>query len=225
MSQEKPHEISPQGVQPKESRSQPDAPQSSNSMAVEPTKERIYERSSLEGPLRQGEILTNIIQLKLVVDSLELNEGLDFDPVIHPYAIIVTQDCDVIQDFAPRQQQQESDKIIPSILFCEATTAEGLSSQIKGTDIRKRVKQNKDERYQFLEKVAPEDDALGEGLPELGVDFKRYFTLPTEEVYFRITTGEAKRRCRLVSPYLQNFSSRFYYFQNRVALPAEHRSE
>jgi hypothetical protein len=40
------------------------------------------------------------------------------------------------------------------------------------------------------------------------MDFKRYFSLPTEEVYYRIDS-EAKRRCRLVSPYAEHLSTRF----------------
>lgn len=90
--------------------------------------------------------------------------------------------------------------------------------------IWRRIEQNKDERYQFLKRITPEQDTLGEGLPELGIDFKRYFTIPTDEVYVRLSAG-VQRRCRLVSPYLEHLSTRFWYFQARVALPAEHRSE
>ena len=39
------------------------------------------------------------------------------------------------------------------------------------------------------------------GIPELGVDFKRYFTIPTDEIYKRIEKGEVRRRCVLMSPY------------------------
>ena len=55
--------------------------------------------------------------------------------------------------------------------------------------------------------------AIGEGMPELGIDFKRYFTIPTDEVYFRIR-AEAQRRSRLRSPYLEHLSNRFYSFQS-----------
>lgn len=197
---------------------------SSSSQLVE-LKEKIYEKSPLGSPLRQGEIITNLIQLKAAVSSLSTEEP-EIIPVVHPYAIVVTQDCELVQDFKPRSEGNlESDKIIPSVLFCQVVTAEQLRGRadIK-SDIWKRIKQNKDERYQFLEKVLREDDTLNEGLPELSIDFKRYFTLPTDEVYFRLEV-EAKRRSRLRSPYMEHLSSRFYYFQCRVALPADHRSE
>lgn len=149
-----------------------------------------------------------------------------FNRVIHPFAIVVTQDCDLIQDYAVRMESNfSSDKIIPSILFCEVITAEQLrgSGGIK-SDIWKRIRMNRDERYHFLEKVSSVDDSLKEGLPELGIDFKRYFTLPTTEVYMRLET-DVKRRCRLISPYLEHFSTRFCYYQFRVALPKDHFSE
>jgi hypothetical protein len=218
----KPHEAQPSETQPHGAKAQV-----VESEKAESQTERIYTRSDLESSLRQGEILTGLIELRIDVGSLQSGGTPIINPIIHPYAIVVTQDCDVIQDFKPRQANiTTSDKLIPSVLFCEAVPAEELrygGNGIKG-DIWKRVRQNKDERYQFLEKVLPEDDLLGEGLPELGIDFKRYFSIPTDEAYYRLK-AEAKRRCRLVGPYLLHFSSRFNYFQNRVALPAEHRSE
>jgi hypothetical protein len=88
----------------------------------------------------------------------------------------------------------------------------------------KPIKNNKDERYHFLEKVSSEVDVLEKGLPELAIDFKRYFTIPTEEVYVRLEF-DAACRCRLVSPYLEHLSGRFYAFQSRVALPRDPLSE
>jgi len=184
----------------------------------------IYEPSVLQGPLRQGEILCNVVQLKLKVETVGSPE-LEFVFQLHPYVIIVSQDCDLDWDYKARTDQT-TDKLIPNILFCEVTTAESLR---RGGDINSgiwgRVKINKDERYQFLQKVAAEEDALQQGLPELGIDFKRYFTLPADEVYTRIVAQETQRRCRLVSPYLEHFSTRFAYYQFRVALPADHFSE
>ena len=75
------------------------------------------------------------------------------------------------------------------------------------------------------EKIAPADDSQNIGLPELGIDFKRHFTIPTDEMYKRLQIGEAKIRCMLMSPYLEHLSCRFAYFLSRIALPAEHFSE
>ena len=93
------------------------------------------------------------------------------------------------------------------------------------TDIWRRIRINKDERYQFLQRIGSVQDAAGQDLPELGIDFKRYFTIPADEVYRRIELGEAQRRCVLNSPYLEHFCVRFANYLSRVALPADHLSE
>ena len=162
-------------------------------------------------------------------DSLE-GQNLVVDLIIHPFAIILSQDCDLTQDWAARQKLADEagdaelgNRLLRGILFAEVNTAEDLRSRIKKTEHWKRLTQNKDERYHFLEAVPSGADAVNEGLPELGIDFKRYFTLPAGEVYRRVGQG-AKRRCRLASPYLEHLSTRYYYFQQRVALPEDHQS-
>lgn len=187
----------------------------------------IYTRSELGGPLRQGEIVTGLVQAVMALETVLTSEP-ELDYVHHPFAIVLTQDCDLEQDWKARHTatdpgQSVSQGGLPTILFAEMNTAESLRGRVGASDIWKRVRQNKDERYQFLESVPPDEDALSEGLPELGIDFKRYFTIHIDEAYKRIEK-QAKRRCRLVSPYLEHLSIRFFYYQFRVALPADHRS-
>jgi hypothetical protein len=182
-----------------------------------------------EGPLRQGEILTDLVQIQLKTDELNrypLDENEEH-PLLrcdHRIAIVATQDCDLDWDYKDRRNGS-GPKLIPNVLFCEVVSAGQLRSRqdIK-SDIWRRIRTNKNERYQFLEKVAPQQDALGEGLPEMALDFKRCFSMPTGEVYLQVGC-QAKRRCRLVSPYLEHLSHRLFSFHARVALPAEHFSE
>jgi hypothetical protein len=175
--------------------------------------------------LRQGELLTGLVQAILDVEFIGKEEDR-IDRKIHPYAIILTQDCDLEQDFKARSERNKLDKLIPSVLFCEAVTAEALRGSAGiTTDIWKRIRINKDERYQFLQRIGSVQDAAGQDLPELGIDFKRYFTIPADEVYRRIELGEARRRCVLSSPYLEHFCCRFAYYLSRVALPLDHLSE
>lgn len=187
-----------------------------------------YIASDETGALRQGEILSGLMQPKVKLDGLEsYARATAFDMITHPFAIVVSQDCDLDWDFRARSDDPPSEsKKIPSLLLCEVTTAESLSGR---TDINsklwQRIRINKDERYQFLERVPPERDSEQEGVPELGIDFKRYFTLPTEDIYFQIRTRQIKRRAVLTSPYVEHLSSRFCYFQSRIALPADHFSE
>jgi len=178
--------------------------------------------------LRQGEILTNLIQIHLDLQTIGLPEPR-VTPRRHEYALVLSQDCDLDLDFKARRESVARDKfpMISSVLFCEVTTAEQLRQSPGGmnSSIWGRVKTNKDERYQFLQKVEPTEDCSGSGLPELGIDFKRYFTIQADEVYRRIELGEAQRRCVLSSPYLEHLCRRFANYLSRVALPLDHLSE
>jgi len=175
--------------------------------------------------LRQGEILSNVVRIQLDLSSLGTKEHR-VDEVKYDYAVVLTQDCDLEQDFKARQGRNQPDKLLPNVFFCQVATAQQLRGATGITaDIWRRISRNKDERYHFLQRIAADSDALQQGLPELGIDFKRYFTIPTEEIYKRIELGEARRRCVLVSPYLEHLSSRFAYFLSRVTLPEDHFSE
>lgn len=193
-----------------------------------PEGEAIYLPSPSEGPLRQGEIISGLVQARLAIHSVESGTPPLVELVTHPFAVIVSQDCDLEQDYKARNglHDVKPDKILPSVLFCEVTTAEDICNTggVTGHKDRSLFSKNKLERYQYLQKIDPTEDGCREGLPELGIDFKKYFTIPADEVYKRITTT-AKRRCFMKSPYLEHLSSRFCYFQMRIALPEEHKSE
>jgi hypothetical protein len=188
----------------------------------------IYSSSQPATSLKQGEIVSSLPQIVLSAESFysQKEKDLKVHRRMHPLAIVLTQDCDLERDFRERKQDEpKPEKLLPSVLFCEVQTAEELFS---GRDINSkiwaRIKINKDERYQFLNGIAPEEDAQGEGLPELGIDFKRYFTVPTDELYSRFEQ-ETKRRCFLNPPYSQHLIFRFFYFQSRIGLPEDHASE
>lgn len=186
-----------------------------------------------DGPICQAEILSNIIQHTIDISGLS-GGALKVDRRAHPFAIVISQDCDLDQDGKSRtetQRDSESQKaqlksrLIPGILFLEVTGATDLRgrSDINST-LWSRIKINKDERYHFIEAFPLSNDLQAEGGPELAIDFKRYFTIPTEEVYAQISAGLAKRRTMLVTPYAQHLSQRFTSFLARVALPREFES-
>ena len=182
-----------------------------------------YRLSPQSSPLFQGEIVANLIQARLDVASI----GPDRSPVVnlvtHPYAVVLTQDCDLEGDFMLRSKQRQTGSLIPEILFCEVAEAEGFKSgaDIK-SDIWRRVRTNKDERYHYLRGVATEVDAAGRGTPDLALDFKRYFSIPTDEILRRLEIDELKRRACLEPPYREHLATRFFYYHSRVALPEGH---
>jgi len=195
----------------------------------------IYQSSDKDSPLRQGEILTGVIQYKPVVNEIvnEILQGaqesrnLSFTPILHPYTIVVTQDCDLDWDYkARRDSNANSTKLLNSIILCEIETA----AAIRSTDGVNRkewelVISHRHERFYFFEKILPQCEIEQEGLPELTADFKKIFSLDSATLYRQIEVGIAKRRTVLTSPYLEHFSRRYHNFHNRVALPFQYESE
>lgn len=176
----------------------------------------------------QGEILENMVQIITSVESLTHSDAdtLEVLPVTHELVIVMSQDCDLEQDFKRRQTGGEP--TLPNILFCDVWTAETLRlkveqlDQLGRKDWKKRIAQNQNERFHYLQKVAPGEDHRGTGLTATAIDFKIYFTMPTGELYARLATGEARHRCVLNSPYAEHLAHRFFRFQARVALPRDH---
>ncbi len=181
-----------------------------------------YTLADQTGPIRQGEIISHV---DLYIVQLSDREG---EPVTvrresQPYSIVMTQDCDLAQDFNIRSTDNPAAaKLMHNILLCAVDTAENLKATVPvGSDIWKRIIQNKDDRYQYLREIAIDFDSVGVGIPTLLIDFKRAFTIPTAMLYEQLRR-QARRRAVLTSPYLEHLSSRFAYFVSRVALPRDH---
>ncbi|MEQ8469522.1 hypothetical protein [Coleofasciculus sp. E1-EBD-02] len=194
-------------------------------------KKAIYQPSIKNASLRQGEILTDVVQYNPVVSELSREaEELSFEPVIHPYAIIVTQDCDLDWDYRARQSNNaQSSKLLNSVILCEIATAQEVRD-IADKDIMNRkawelVKSQRHERFYFFEKIPVEYELEQAGLPELTADFKKIFGIDASTLYCQLDLGIAKRRTVLSSPYLEHFSQRYYSFHSRVALPYQYESE
>lgn len=200
-----------------------------------PEKMFASSKAGIASSLRQGEILTNLVQIQVNLESIETvqnNINYSVTPLVHPYAIIVSQDCDLEQDFNFRFHKCGKERHrLPSVLFCEVIEAEELrqgernQNVFQSKTVRKNFLDNNEYRFHFIQAIPEEFDALKQGLPELGMEFKRYFSMPTGEVYRRIELSHAQRRCRLKSPYLEHFCNRFHHFNNRIALPEQYESK
>jgi hypothetical protein len=183
-------------------------------------------------------MLSGVTEYRLV-----LPDGSDkprADKIVHSFAVVVSQDCDLDWDFKLRHEQllvptgdkrkveketaRQEAKRLPNVLLLEAREAGEIRQSGLDSAQWKFVRGNQHERYQFLDAVPPSQDACEEGLPELAIDFKRYLCIPTEQLYAQIATT-AKRRTRLLQPYREHLQIRAFGYQVRVALPADHRSE
>lgn len=185
----------------------------------------VYLPSVLGDRLWQGEILQHVVQLKPSLESIVNPNGeIDISPVEHDFAIVMSQDCDLLKDY---NQRQERGVALPNVLLCDLYYAEVLRAKINAEDQlgrkewRKLIAPNQNERFQYLQKMEVNEDLQGEGMPALAIDFRLYFTIPTDELYYRLTQ-EIRRRARLNSPYVEHLAQRCFKFQARVALPRDH---
>ena len=193
----------------------------------------IYQASDRNSAIRQGEILTGLIQYKPRINQESTSEEnqIPFEEFIHPFVIVVTQDCDLDWDYKARQnvnpQNNQSSKLLNSIILCEMDTARVFRDNkdvINNSKEWDRVKSHQHERFYFFEGIPPECDAEQIGLPELTSDFKKVFGIEAEYIYYQVKLGKAKRRVTLISPYLEHFSNCYHNFHRRVALPAPYQS-
>jgi len=192
-------------------------------------KSLIYRASDEKEALRQGEILTGVIQYRPVPEESSPDpEKTQFKPIIHPYTIIVSQDCDLDWDYQARQNKDKPYKLLNSVIFCEVYTAQDIRSdktiQINSSEWN-LVKSNRHQQYHFFEKVPSDCELSQEGLPELTVDFKKVFAIDAGYLYHQISNNIARRRTILECRYLEHFSHRYHDYHGRVALPAQHESE
>lgn len=119
-----------------------------------------------------------------------------------PYAVVMTQDCDLEQDFENRKIESNNQRNrILSILLCPAFLSDDLQEGFHLQDVKLEmdrlnsklwtpIKKNKDERYYFLdtENVIIEDnpdDFIS--VPDLVIDFKHYQTF--KEMKYTINIG------------------------------------
>ena len=184
---------------------------------------------ALEDRIGQGDILRDL-RFKYVINgaSEPLTESVTFD-----FAVVLTQDCDLEQDHsaildmekgerAQGDKKPDHDKYLNSVLVCPAFVAEqlragthmtqfGWTMQVFNSKLWPAVKNNDNPRYHFL------DSSSEFHLPDLVLDFKRFFTLQHDYLY----SMQEQRVTRLETLFRESASQRFAYYLSRVALPEE----
>src|SRR5205085_1261909 len=128
----------------------------------------VYQASPKEGPLLQGEVIGPLWEHQPTAPPVELQEGepLEYVSFRHARMVVMTQDCDLDQDFAVRFKTAEARKnyapastsvdldagSIPNVLLCDAFEEDEIRPLTpKGSDNWRRVKRNQNERYHHLD--------------------------------------------------------------------------
>ena len=170
----------------------------------------------------QGDILRDMLLLEM---EYEGREGLKYRVVEKevPYIVVLTQDCDLEQDFNNRTQASDKhDKYIESILVCPAYLAEKFreGTHLEDFDLKmerwdskryKQIKTQNNYRYHYLEGYQSYQ------IPNLVIDFKHYYTIPRNVIYFAKDNGHYLASLRQL--FREHLSHRFSFFLSRIGLP------
>jgi hypothetical protein len=145
-------------------------------------------------------------------------------PWSHAFAMIASQDCDLLQEYNAIRKGNPGG--INSVLFYEMRLFVELPSFFPtATDrkVKNRICQNNDKRFQYLCEAHADFDIEGKGLPELIIDYRRFFAIPMDELARQCAQFDgAKRRSRLNDLYREHLQSRLAFYLQRVALPVQH---
>lgn len=179
-----------------------------------------YVRNQL-ARLQQGDLLRDLAVSEV---SSVSNDGVEVSERNLPYAVILSQDCDLEHDFnsSSAQGDGKDDKMLPALLLCPAYIADALrSGQHLKDQNRKMQRINSDEwrkltsnqvyRYHYLE---PWPDLQ---VPELVVDFKHYFTVSRGLAYRKELRDRYLATLEIL--YREHLSSRFAHYFSRIGLP------
>lgn len=177
----------------------------------------MYRRHNPLDRVYQGDILQN-----LSMKSLEYVDGeYNIISIDLPYAVVMTQDCDLEWDYNTRTSVKTHDKYLPTILICPAYLAQLLKDgthlknlgQIMNkwnSDQFKGIKKQNNDRFHYLE------EHTNLQVAELVIDFKHYYTIPRNALYQVYTE---KYLASLNQLYREYLSQRFFNYLSRIGLP------
>ena len=180
-------------------------------------------RKQYLGRISQGDIYRNVDFIEYVAEK---GGQVEISKITFPLVVVLTQDCDLEQDFRfrhGRPKRKTQDKLLLSVLVAPLYNAEhvylgkhlselhiAMQDIPKTSTYGKILQQNKNPRYHYVE--FPPDISIVESV----IDFKHYFSVNVE--YLK----KEKRQdfvCRLPPLYREDLSHRYACFLARIGLP------
>lgn len=180
-------------------------------------------RSSRQSRICQGDVIRDVEHIEYV---REKNGLLQISKIVFPLVVVLTQDCDLAQDFkfrCSRTRPATQDKFLLSVLVAPLYNVEHVylgehlsEINLKMSEIRKNktpgqyLRNNETPRYHYLE--FPDATPV---VPSV-IDFKHYFSTNIE--YLK-ETKKTNFICQLSDLYREDVSQRFSSFLARIGLP------
>ncbi|HUQ84900.1 MAG TPA: hypothetical protein VM077_01120 [Candidatus Limnocylindrales bacterium] len=183
---------------------------------------KVKKRKSLR--ICQGDIYKNINLIEFVSEK---NGVIEVSKIDFPYVVVLTQDCELQQDFNFRKGykvgKEFQNKMLLSVLVAPIYNAEHvyLGQHLSDLDIQasvisktstkgKFLRKNEIPRYHFLN--FPEEIPISDSI----VDFKHYFSVNVE--YLR-KLKKMNFVCKVSELYREDLSLRFANYLSRIGLP------
>ena len=173
--------------------------------------------------ISQGDIYKDV---DFIEYAIEKNDVIEISKIVFPLIIVLTQDCDLNQDYTVRWARNGAsnhDKKLISIIVAPLYNAEHVYlgehlSELKmemvkinrGKTPGKTLRQNQTPRYHYLE--FPLDIPV---VPSV-IDFKHYFTVNVE--YLK-KHKQKNFICQIGPLYREDVSQRFSSYLSRIGLP------
>ena len=173
--------------------------------------------------ISQGDIYKNV---EFIEYAIEKNGVIEISKIEFPFVIVLTQDCDLDQDYKVRWSRKNTsnhDKKLISVIVAPFYNAEHFYKGEHLNELRmdmakidkertfgNTLRQNKNPRYHYLE--FPNYVPI---VPSV-IDFKHYFTVNVE--YLKKYKKD-NFICQISPLFREDISQRFSSFLSRIGLP------
>lgn len=192
---------------------------------IDPIQSQISKRyiKSSGTRLSQGDIFSDV-EFPISAHRLDEkgDEVIEETTIEFPYVILMTQDCDLEQDYFNRiQGKKTQDKYLHSVLVCPAYLAEQFKKGDHLADLEIKMESwnsdrygliagNQNPRFHFL--------VIDQSMhtPNLIIDFKHYYTISRDDLY---SIAKTNYLCTLNQLFREQLSQRFSQYLSRVGTP------
>jgi hypothetical protein len=170
----------------------------------------LLQRAVRDGPLAQGEILSNLVWYRIDAPAIADQEA-EAAQIRYDHVVVMTQMCDLQHDFKARfndreyvtdeYRQRPLKHLLEGVLLCKAQKEADFRDTDRGVNRRvfEFAQKNQSDRYHCLGPLLEPGANEGQAY-QLFVDFKRFWVCPPESVYAAIHANPDAHRIGIVPP-------------------------
>jgi hypothetical protein len=179
------------------------------------------------GRVSQGDIYKDV---EVIDNVLEKGGIIQIFKIVFPLVIVLTQDCDLEQDYKTRSVKEavkDQDKLIFSVLVAPLYNVEHvlIGEHLQQLNIKMQIFDSKTQKNNLFNNEVPRyhylDISSEVPITASIIDFKHYFSIHVD--YLRGKTEDFI--CRVSPLYREDISDRFASYLARIGLPKQWREK